>query len=236
MKKNPVEKVLKQDFAFLNKDVIKELKLIGLDNKNVAQFCCNNGRELLSIVNSGAKSGTGFDIAKNFIKEANHLAKVANLNCQFICTNIYDIDNKFTKSFDLLFISIGSLCWFKDLNIFFEKASMVLKNNGTLLINDNHPFTNLLAMQGDQEYDKNNPEKFAFSYFKMDPWIENNGMDYIGNTTYRSKTFYSYSHTLSEIINSIIKHNMIIVKIYEFDYSLYGFKDLNKRKIPLSYL
>ena len=46
------------------------LKSFGLDGKTVAQLCCNNGRDLISIVNIGAKSGTGFDISDGFIEEA----------------------------------------------------------------------------------------------------------------------------------------------------------------------
>ncbi|MCB7062323.1 hypothetical protein [Enterocloster citroniae] len=33
--------------------------------KTISQFCCNNGRELFSLIQLGAKDGVDFDIAEN---------------------------------------------------------------------------------------------------------------------------------------------------------------------------
>lgn len=233
-KKNPIIKQLDSDFAFLNNDMIDELKKIGFKNKNIAQFCCNNGRELLSIVKSGAKSGTGFDIAENFINEANRIAELKKINCNFVCTNILDIGKEYKNKFDLVFSTIGSLCWFKNLDDFFSKINLVLKSNGIFLISETHPFTNMISMEGEEGYDENYPEKIIYSYFKNDPWIDNNGMDYIGNTTYKSKTFTSFSHTLSEIINAMINNNIQIVKLKEYNHDLFGFSSLHNGLLPLS--
>jgi hypothetical protein len=40
---------------------------LGVETKAVAQLCCNNGRELISIKNMGAGRCVGFDIAGAFI-------------------------------------------------------------------------------------------------------------------------------------------------------------------------
>jgi SAM-dependent methyltransferase len=231
------EKLLEKDFFFLDKNIITELERINLSRKTVGQFCCNNGRELLSIVKLGAESGIGFDITENFINEANRIAKATDLNCQFITRDIYDISPEYNERFDLMFLSIGTLCWFPDLSLFFQKVSSVLKENGMLFINESHPFTNILASQDDEEYKKENPEKFVFSYFKDDPWVTTKGLDYIGGTQYISKPAYSFSHTFSEIINSMARNSLFIKDLKEFDYDIgAGFQDLNHGKIPLSYI
>src|SRR6266540_2015773 len=51
------------------------LKQIDLEGKSVAQLCCNNGRELLSIKHLGAGRCVGFDISDNFIEQARELAQ-----------------------------------------------------------------------------------------------------------------------------------------------------------------
>jgi SAM-dependent methyltransferase len=232
--KEPVSNKLKKDFAFLNQDLVSELKTIKLENKNIAQFCCNNGRELLSIVKSGAESGTGFDIAENFINEANRIATLNSINFNFICINILNIGNEYKEKFDLVFCSIGTLCWFKNLSNFFKTVNFVLKPNGIILINETHPILNIFSMEGEDEYDKNQPEKITYSYFKNDPWIENDGIDYVGNTKYKSKTFTSFSHTFSEIINTMVDSRIQIEKVNEYNYSLDNFALLDKGKIPLS--
>jgi SAM-dependent methyltransferase len=233
-KNKPISEGLNSKWAYINNDLKKELGTIGINNKNIAQFCCNNGREILSIIQSGAKSGTGFDIAENFIEEAKRIVKEKNINCSFICTNILDINEKFKENFDLVFSTIGSICWFNNLNDFFNKVNLVLKPNGIFILNENHPITNIFAMESEEKFDKNQPEKIVYPYFKNDPWVETNGMDYVGNTQYKSKTFTSFSHTFSDIINSMSNNNIKVVKINEYNHSLYEFDLLNNGKIPLS--
>src|SRR5512147_1738742 len=56
---------------------------IGIQGKTVAQLCCNNGRELLSVKNMGAGRCVGFDIADNFIEQGRQLAAAGNITCEF---------------------------------------------------------------------------------------------------------------------------------------------------------
>jgi SAM-dependent methyltransferase len=125
-KEDPALRLRRGDRSFLETDVIVELEKIGLEGKEVAQICCNNGRELLTLLTMGAAKGTGFDIAENFVGEARRLAREANLNAEFVATDIYDIEDKYSGQFDLVLITIGALCWFEDLGRFFEKVALVL--------------------------------------------------------------------------------------------------------------
>jgi ubiquinone/menaquinone biosynthesis C-methylase UbiE len=230
-------KILENGSNFLNDDTVKEFAAIGLKNKRVAQFCCNNGRELLSIMKLGAGSGVGFDIADNFIAEANGLAGKLNYPCEFVATNIYEISNSFQNQFDLLLITIGALCWFEDLDRFFQKAAMVLKDDGIVLINEQHPFVEMIARDGEGDFNPSYPKNIVYPYFRTYPWIENNGMDYIGGTTYPSKTFTSFTHPLSAIFNALIQNGIEILKFQEYDYDISnGFQHLNGEKLPLSYI
>ena len=47
--------------------------------KVVSQFCCHDGRELLSLMDGGAKLGIGFDIAENMIAYAKETAEKAGI-------------------------------------------------------------------------------------------------------------------------------------------------------------
>jgi len=191
--------LLKEELPFLSVEAIKELTKINFNGKTVAQFCCNNGRELLSLMQLGAEYGIGFDIAENIILQAQETAKkVGCKNCQFVATNILDIGSIYSNKFDFIFFTIGGITWFKDLTLLFKKVSDCLKSNGIMFINDFHPFVNMLPLPKEDLYDKNNLNKIAYSYFRTEPWIENNGIGYI-SPSYKSKTFTSYTHTLSNI-------------------------------------
>ena len=100
-----------------------------------------------------------------------------------------------------------------------------------------HPVTNMLGATGDDNFDKNVLNKLVNSYFKKEPWIENNGMNYMSGENYKSKTFYNYSHTLEDIINSIIQNGMCIRKLKEFEKDISElFNELSYKGIPLSYI
>ena len=226
-----------EPYPFLEKELIEEIKEIDFTNKTISQFCCNNGRELLSIMKFGAKQGVGFDIAENMVSWANETAKKTNTDCNFVASDILAIDKKYCNSFDVIFITIGALTWFEDLNLLFQKISLCLKAGGILIINEVHPITNMLGMPGEDNYDEMSPNKLVNSYFKEEPWIENSGMGYITKSSYKSKTFTSYSHTLSGIINSLSANRIFISKFREFDYDISScFGELNNQGIPLSYI
>ena len=58
------DRIEKEEYPFFNEETKNVLKALDLEGTVIGQFCCNNGRELLSLVKNGrAKKGIGFDIA-----------------------------------------------------------------------------------------------------------------------------------------------------------------------------
>ncbi|MEL7656307.1 MAG: methyltransferase domain-containing protein [Bacillota bacterium] len=228
--------LINEELPFLNSDVVSELKKIDLKEKTIAQFCCNNGRELLSMMQLNPSYGAGFDIAENIIEQANNTAKKANItNCDFIVTNILEIDESYYNKFDFIFFTIGAITWFEDLSLLFEKVTKCLKSNGLMLINDFHPFMNMLPLPEEDEFDETNLNKISYSYFRKEPWIENNGMGYM-TSQYESKTFISFSHTLSDIVNSAVTAGMAIKKLNEYSYDVGMTNAYDNKGYPLSFI
>lgn len=48
-----VEKIKNEEYPFLEKELIDELRHFDLKGKTIAQFCCNNGREKQTITEKG---------------------------------------------------------------------------------------------------------------------------------------------------------------------------------------
>jgi SAM-dependent methyltransferase len=190
---------------------------ITVDGKAVAQLCCNNGRELISVLKLGAQRGVGFDIADEAIKEAQRLGSLANVNCDFVRTNVYDIDEGYSNQFDIVYITIGALCWMDDLSRFFLIASRLLKKGGHVFLYDTHPFVNnMFPLPGEEAHDPDNELKLAYSYFRLEPFVDTNGLDYVGNTMYESKPTYSFAHTLSTIFAGLLENGLMIREFKEF--------------------
>ena len=231
------DKILKsQTLPFLNSDTIAELQSINLKGKTIAQFCCNNGRELLSVMQLELAHAVGFDIAENIIEQAKETAKkIEEKHCEFIACNVMEIDDSYSSRFDLIFFTIGGITWFEDLELLFEKVSRCLKQGGIMFINDFHPFMNMLPLPGEDAFDADHLNQLAYPYFKKEPWIENNGMSYI-TPEYASKTFISFAHTLSGIINSAIHSGLTIVTLNEYNYDVGLTEVYDEKDYPLSFI
>lgn len=229
------ERILGDDYPFFNEETKQVLRAIDTEGMVIGQFCCNNGRELLSLVKSGrAAKGVGFDIAENQVAFANEKAKELGLPCVFEAVNIYDIDDRYREQFDLVIITIGALCWFRDLDRFFAVVAKCMKPGALIVINEQHPCTNMLAQEGDDCYDPEHRLECMYSYFAHE-WTGNEGMYYMTGKRYFSKTFTDFTHPMSEIVSGICGNGIVVTGLREFDYDISGgFAPVDRIGYPLS--
>lgn len=227
--------IQKQSDFYISPYIKGQLDRLDLSHKNTAQFCCNNGRELLSICAHYGTKGIGFDIAENLIAQGTKHAQVLQLPCRFVAANILDLKEEYTNSFDVILFTIGAITWFKDLNELFAVVSRCLKTGGVMLLHDFHPVMNMLPLPGEDTYCEDCNIVLENKYFTEEPWIENSGMGYISGE-YESKTFTSFSHSISDIINATISSGMQIERFDEYDQDV-GLSDAYDGKgLPLSIL
>jgi len=212
------------------------LKSIGVHGKKIAHPCCNNGIELMSLKNMGADQCVGFDISDLAIKEAADRSRTVGISCQFEQTDVYEIPEHYHGMFDIVYISIGCFGWLPDLRRFIKKMAMLMNDSGTLFISEQHPFAEMLSSDDNKDAD---PLKIIEPYFKKEPYEENDGIDYLGKTTYKSQTQYWFVWTLSDIIMSILESDMKIVHFTEHKEDISAIHRRNQDAdidIPLSYI
>ncbi len=229
------ERIRTEDWPFFEREMAEGLKTIDVRGKTAGQFCCNNGRELLSLVKSGkAAAGIGFDIAENQVAFANAKAEELGLPCTFEAVNVYDIGGRYENAFDLVIITIGALCWFKDLDRFFAVVSKCMKPGAEIVIHEQHPCTNMLATEGDAEFDPAHRLECRFSYFEHE-WTGNGGMAYMAGKSYPSKTFTDFTHPMSEIVSGMCAAGLAVTGLMEFDRDISGgFPEAEGKGFPLS--
>jgi ubiquinone/menaquinone biosynthesis C-methylase UbiE len=184
-----------------------------------------------------AKNGVGFDMAENILAQAKDNAAKTGIPCEFESCNALQIPEKYYDQFDCIIVMIGVLCWFDELKAFFEQIALCLKREGILIIQEIHPFTNMLSVEGEETFDKNNLAKIAWSYFKKEPFIYDSGMPYMTGKIYKSKIFTDFAHTMGDIIDSIIRNQLKLTSIQEYDYDVgFGVDELSGKGFPLSYI
>ena len=191
---------------------LEELKIVG---KDVAQICCNNGRELLSVKNLGAARCVGFDGAQGFVNQGNELAQVAGVDVEFVCTDIYDIGDEYKESFDLVTITIGVLGWMPDIIEFFAIVAKLIRPGGALFIYEQHPILEMF-----EPGEAGSPIVWELSYFNNAPYVDSNGLDYYGGEQYVAKPVTSFLHKMSEIIMAGVNNKLSVEHFEEFPHHI----------------
>ncbi len=231
-------RLLTEDRAFLHPVVWDALEGMKLQGESIGQFCCNNGRELMSVVkHASAREGIGFDLAGNILAQARGIAAAAALPCSFIEGDACQAPEIYHDRFALVLITIGALCWMKELPPFFDKVAACLQSGGHLLIHEAHPITNTFAVPQEEEYDAAEPARMVHSYFRRDPFVDSYGMGYLAGETYESKPFISFSHTLGSIVTAVARSGLRIERLQEYNEDISGeTQPLDGKGVPLSYL
>jgi SAM-dependent methyltransferase len=209
----------KSEYNTLDDHCLDRLNEIGVQGKSIAQLCCNNGRELLSLKSLGAGYCVGFDASAAFIEQARELAKVLrHTDVEFVTADIYEIPPHKSGPYDVVMTTIGVISWMPDLEGFFDVLSRLTRSGGHVFIEEMHP---VLMMYEEGEAD--DPSYLKYSYFKEDPWVETTGLDYYEGTKYESKPHYSFQHTLADIMMAAIDEGFVLRHFAELGYDISRF-------------
>lgn len=188
---------------------LKEIELAELKNvedKKLLHLQCHFGLDSLSWARLGAQV-TGVDLSPKAIARAGDIRDRANLNARFICSDIYAFGERARPEFDIAFTSYGAVCWLPDLARWAQTIAASLKPGGTFFMAEFHPIYDLFA---------------GYSYFHEDePNVEEEGT-YTENCDGVLSTNVTWSHPISDVINSLLKVGIELVHVHEFPFSPYN--------------
>lgn len=229
--------LLRGNGHYIHPTLQEELKTICLRGKTTVQFNCNNARELISIMQLGAERGIGVDFSKEFISQARELVKTCGVDVALVESDIFQLGHEYDNLADVLLITSGALCWMEDLETYFEIVARVLKQNGTLIIHETHPFLEMFKL--DRQAKKGETLVPAYSYFMKNPIISSDGLDYYGNTKFGHEITYWYHHNFSTIFSAILASGFRLSAFRELaddlDSGYARVKDFDI-KLPMSYV
>ncbi|WP_282606751.1 class I SAM-dependent methyltransferase [Pelagibius sp. Alg239-R121] len=211
----------------------RRLRTLEMTGKSVAQLCCNNARELLSIKNIGAGRCVGFDFSQAFLDQGRELAAAGQLEAEFVQTEISAIPDEYNESFDLAVMTIGVLGWMPNLTTFFATVSRVLRPGGRLFLYEDHP---ILNMYPDGEQDM--PPVPDESYFRSTPYQSKSGLDYGSGKTYDAQPVYWIFHRMSDVVMGVVRNDFAIEEFEELPYDI-GTRpsyENQSQQLPLSYI
>lgn len=222
---------------YIDSELRAAFEVVGIRGKAVAQFNCNNGRELISALQLGAERGYGFDISARYVDQAEQLAASVGSPAEFLATDIYAMPRSYDGSADVLFVTAAALCWMPDLHGYFDIAHRVLRPDGTLLVYETHPFIEMFKPDAHRVPDE--PLLPHYPYNAADPVLFDSRGDYYGDREQGAEVAYWFHHSVSAILQATLDSGFAIRQVAEFDHDVcVGYRDVEKIPVrpPLSFL
>ncbi len=195
-----------------------ELKEMGnVRGKSLLHLQCHFGLDTLSWAREGA-TVTGTDISSEGVRLAKLLAKQAKLKANFIESNLYDLPKVLTEKFDIVYTSIGVLCWLYDLKEWGKIITHFLKPGGFFYIAEIHPF----SMVFDNETEDIKDLQVYYNYFyHPEPMEFTADGSYGSDVKIEPKKEYEWAHSMSDIINSLIEAGLRIEFLNEYPFTVW---------------
>lgn len=190
-----------------------ELNLLGdVTDKTILHLQCHFGQDTISLNRLGAEV-TGVDLSDKAIESARQIANDTHSTANFICCDIYDLENHLDKKFDIVFTSYGTIGWLPDLNKWGKLISNFLKPNGKFVFVEFHP----VVWMFDENF-----EKIDYNYFNTEPIVETEIGTYADRDADISQSYVTWNHSISEVLGGLINNGLELITMEEYDYSPYN--------------
>lgn len=201
-----------------------------IQDKDIIQLGCNNGREIISLKHMGAGRCLGVDLVDAFLQQGKELAHVSQQEVEFLNSNVYEVDSSCHHSFDIVYVTIGVLGWLPDLPAFFELVQKLLRPQGHFFLYDMHPILGMYE-----------PESHVIdsSYFNRQAISNETLPSYLVSDNQEDTVVsYWFQHTLADVIGQCLQQGLRLQHFAEYPHDISdtykAFED-HDFALPLSY-
>ena len=182
-----------------------------VSGKSLLHLQCHFGLDTLSWARLGADV-VGMDFSETAIRKARALAEELGITARFVCCDLYDLPDRPTEKFDVVFTSSGVLCWLHDLTRWGVIAADFLKPGGTFYIHEFHPNgpfysepgTALVPVDGISYLHTSRPERY-----------EDEGT-YADSDVAIKMPAYEWNYGLSDVVTALAQAGLQIEFLHEY--------------------
>lgn len=185
----------------------------GVRGLDVCHLQCHIGTDTVSLARAGAASVTGVDFSAPALAAASDLAASVGIEATWVETDVLDARAAVSRElgedreFDLVYTSIGTIGWLRDLDAWAEQVVGLLRSGGTFYIRDGHPMMFALDDLGDEL-------RVTYRYFPnglADQWEEEGTYVGDGSDQIAHKRTYEYPHSIAEIMTALLGAGLEII-------------------------
>lgn len=202
------------DPGYISKGLRFEQPLLGdVTGLDTVHLQCHIGTDSVSLARLRARV-TGLDLSPASLAQARTLAARTGTPIRFVESDVYSaLDVLEPASFDLVYTSIGVLCWLPSVSRWADVVSGLLKPGGRLFIRDGHPMLFTI--------DDGKPDLpvVRYPYFEQaQPLVVDDAGTYVATTTAISASItHQWSHGIGEIVTALLDAGMEITALAEHD-------------------
>jgi len=183
----------------------------GLD---VCHLQCHIGTDTLSFAKAGA-TVVGVDFSSAALGAARTLAARLGVEAEWVETDVLDaraaVDRELgaARLFDVVYTSIGTICWLHDLDRWAAQVAALLKPGGVFYIRDGHPALNSLDEDAEGL-------SIRYRYFGDGGALQwDDEGTYAGDGHVAHSRTYEWPHPISEVVTVLLRHGLTLLALDE---------------------
>ncbi len=180
---------------------------------SIAHLQCHIGTDTISLERLGAASVVGLDFAPDAIDVAREVAETSGSKARFVEASVYDAPAAIGETVDLVYTSVGTICWLHDIVRWADAVSGLLASGGRFYIRDTHPVLFVF-----EEIDGEIRPHFNYSYTVNEPlsWDEDTTYtDDPDSVGIRNTRHHEWNHSIAEIVNALVGAGMRVDRMDE---------------------
>lgn len=210
---------LVEDPERISPEVAQDLERLGdLRGKDVLHLQCHLGTDTVSLSRLGPRRVVGLDLSDESIRRARDIAARCHAEIEFVESNVYDARAAVQGDFDLVYTSIGVLCWLPDVDAWAREIASLLKPGGRFLVRDDHPFSMTIGedlsdgLRVEQPYFQGNvpmtwDEPFSYVEAAPDAPPITHGVS------------HQWNHSVGQIIGAVLDAGLVLDSFEETEFS-----------------
>jgi SAM-dependent methyltransferase len=176
----------------------------GLD---VLHLQCHIGFDAISLARRGARV-VGVDFSPASLEKARTLARRCEVDVQFVEADATKLPAELHHRFDLVYATIGVICWIDDLRAWMRSAAAALRGGGKLLLVDVHPAYMTVA--------STDPLRLDFPYADDGPRSYDEPGSYAGaDLDVAATATVEYGHSIAEVVNAALAAGLKLQRLDE---------------------
>ena len=196
--------------ARISREVAQDRERLGdLTGLDVLHLQCHLGTDTLSLARLGARRVVGVDLSPGSLARAREIAERSGTEIEFVEANVYDAREAVTGDVDLVYSSIGVLCWLPDVAAWARVVASMLRPGGRLLLRDDHP---MFMAIGEDVSDGLRLEQPYFEHETPMTWHDEGS--YIeapeGTAPLAQGTNHQWNHSLGEILTGLLGAGLVL--------------------------